>query len=72
MVRALCRFDTGINLVQTVAPDWRQIESLMALDLIIIPAVSALGNTSTSTTTSHWMSGTTSWLCGEGATGNGA
>ena len=38
MVRALCRF----NLVQTVAPDWRQIESLMALDLIKIPAVSAL------------------------------
>ena len=40
MVRALCRFD--INLVQTVVPDWRQIELLMALDLIIIPAVSAL------------------------------
>ena len=41
MVRALCRFD--INLVQTVAPGWRQIESEMALDLIAIPAVSALG-----------------------------
>ena len=40
MVRALCRFD--INLVQTVAPGWRQIESEMALDLITIPAVSAL------------------------------
>ena len=40
MVRALCRFD--INLVQTVAPGWRQIESEMALDLIKIPAVSAL------------------------------
>ena len=39
MVRALCRFD--INLVQTVAPGWRQIESEMALDLIAIPAVSA-------------------------------
>ena len=32
------KFPAGINLVQTVAPDWRQIESLMALDLIIIPA----------------------------------
>ena len=40
MVRALCRFD--INLVQTVAPGWRQIESEMALDLNTIPAVSAL------------------------------
>ena len=40
MVRVLCRFD--INLVQTVAPGWRQIESEMALDLITIPAVSAL------------------------------
>ena len=40
MVWALCRFD--INLVQTVAPGWRQIESEMALDLLIIPAVSAL------------------------------
>ena len=37
MVRALCR----LNLVQTVAPGWRQIESEMALDLITIPAVSA-------------------------------
>ena len=36
------KFPAGINLVQTVAPDWRQIESLMALDLIKIPAVSAL------------------------------
>ena len=42
MVRALCRFDIIINLVQTVAPGWRQIESEMALDLITIPAVSAL------------------------------
>ena len=42
MVRALCRFD--INLVQTVAPGWRQIESEMALDLITIPAVSALAH----------------------------
>ena len=40
MVRALCRFD--INLVQTVAPGWRQIESEMALDLITISAMSAL------------------------------
>ena len=37
------KFPAGINLVQTVAPDWRQIESLMALDLIVIPAVIALG-----------------------------
>ena len=36
------KFPAGINLVQTAAPDWRQIESLMALDLIIIPAVIAL------------------------------
>ena len=42
MVWALCRFDT-INLVQTVAQDWRQIESAMALDLIIIPAITELG-----------------------------
>ena len=52
MVRALCRFDIiginlvfdiiGINLVQTMAPGWRQIESEVALDLITIPAVSAL------------------------------
>ena len=44
MVLALCRFD--INLVQTVAPGWRQIESEMALDLNTIPAVSALGQSS--------------------------
>ena len=44
MVRALCRFDF-INLVQTVAPGLRQIESEMALDLITIPAVSALDQT---------------------------
>ena len=31
-----------INLVKTVAPGWRQIESEMALDMITIPAVSAL------------------------------
>ena len=36
------KFPAGVNLVQTAAPDWRQIESLMALDLIIIPAVTAL------------------------------
>ena len=36
------KFPAGINLVQTVAPGWRQIESEMALDLITIPAVSAL------------------------------
>ena len=36
------KFPAGINLVQTAAPDWRQIESLMALDLIKIPAISAL------------------------------
>ena len=41
---AKTKFPAGINLVQTVAPDWRQIESLMALDLIIIPAVTALVN----------------------------
>ena len=40
MVRALCRFD--INLVQTMAPGWRQIVSEVALDLITIPVVSAL------------------------------
>ena len=33
-----------ISLVQTVAPDLRQIESLMALDLILIPAVTELGS----------------------------
>ena len=31
-----------INSVQTVAPGWCQIESEMALDLITIPALSAL------------------------------
>ena len=36
-------FPAGINLVHTVAPDWCQVESLMALVLIKIPAVSALG-----------------------------
>ena len=36
------KFPAGINLVQTVSPNWRRIESLMALDLIKIPAVSAL------------------------------
>ena len=38
------KFPAGINLVQTVAPGWRQIESEMALDLITIPAVSALAH----------------------------
>ena len=42
MVRALCR----LNLVQTVVPGWRQIESEMALDLNTIHAVSALGQSS--------------------------
>ena len=37
------KFPAGINLVQTMAPGWRQIESEVALDLITIPAVSALG-----------------------------
>ena len=37
------KFPAGINLVQTMAPGWRQIESEKALDLITIPAVSALG-----------------------------
>ena len=32
-----------INLVQTMAPGWRQIVSEVALDLITIPGVSALG-----------------------------
>ena len=50
MVRALCRFD---KLVQTVLPDWRQIESKMALDMITIPAVSALG-TPAGGTTNTW------------------
>ena len=36
------KFPAGINLVQTMAPGWRQIESEVALDLITIPAVSAL------------------------------
>ena len=35
-----------INLVQTMAPGWRQIESEVALDLITIPAVSALARPS--------------------------
>ena len=37
------KFPAGINLVQTMAPGWRQIVSEVALDLITIPAVSALG-----------------------------
>ena len=36
------KFPAGINLVQTMAPGWRQIVSEVALDLITIPAVSAL------------------------------
>ena len=36
------KFPAGINLVQTMAPDWRQIVSEVALDLITIPVVSAL------------------------------
>ena len=36
-------FPAGINLVHTVAPDWCQVESLIGLVLIKIPAVSALG-----------------------------
>ena len=39
------KFPAGINLVQTIAPGWRQIESEVALDLITIPAVFALGKT---------------------------
>ena len=38
------KFPAGINLVQTMAPGWRQIVSEVALDLITIPAVSALGD----------------------------
>ena len=56
MVRALCRFD--INLVQTVVPDWRQIELLMALDFIIIPAVTALTLTTAIMTRSLFGEGT--------------
>ena len=37
------KFPAGINSVQTMAPGWRLIESEVALDLITIPAVSALG-----------------------------
>ena len=37
------KFPAGINLVQTMAPGWRQIVSEVALDLITIPVVSALG-----------------------------
>ena len=40
------KFPAGINLVQTMAPGWRQIVSEVALDLITIPAVSALIRTS--------------------------
>ena len=36
------KFPAGINLVQTMAPGWRQIVSEVALDLITIPVVSAL------------------------------
>ena len=36
------KFPAGINLVQTMAPGWRQIVSEVALDLITIPGVSAL------------------------------
>ena len=36
------KFPAGINLFQTMAPGWRQIVSEVALDLITIPAVSAL------------------------------
>ena len=39
------KFPAGINLVQTMAPGWRQIVSEVALDLITIPGVSALGAT---------------------------
>ena len=38
------KFPAGINLVQTMAPGWRQIVSEVALDLITIPVVSALGS----------------------------
>ena len=38
------KFPAGINLVQTMAPGWRQIVSEVALDLITIPAVSALAH----------------------------
>ena len=39
------KFPAGINLVQTMAPGWRQIVSEVALDLITIPVVSALRKT---------------------------
>ena len=39
------KFPAGINLVQTMGPGWRQIVSEVALDLITIPAVSALVET---------------------------
>ena len=39
------KFPAGINLVQTMAPGWRQIVSEVALDLITIPVVSALNTT---------------------------
>ena len=39
---ASTKFPAGINLVKTVAPDWRPSELLLALDLIIIPALTAL------------------------------
>ena len=39
------KFPAGINLVQTMAPGWRQIVSEVALDLITIPVVSALSGT---------------------------
>ena len=44
------KFPAGINLVQTMAPGWRQIVSEVALDLITIPAVSALGATASPNT----------------------
>ena len=40
------KFPAGINLVQTMAPGWRQIVSEVALDLITIPVVSALSDPS--------------------------
>ena len=50
------QFPAGINLVQTMAPGWRQIVSEVALDLITIPAVSALGRPPLHTTPSslYW------------------
>ena len=50
------KFPAGINLVQTMAPGWRQIVSEVALDLITIPAVSALLRGGLALVSLNWLS----------------